>query len=219
MYSRSAHQLITGVGGSRPSRMAITFSAHRRAIAFLVATVPIRGAAGGRCSAAPAARRAGAARPRRHPARPRRDGRAQRIDQGSRVDHRTATGVHQDRPSLHGRKGPCVDHVSGLGGEGHVEADEVGGGQEILEFAALGARRRRGVRAGRERQLHVEAAEQLRDAPGDTSEAHQPDGRAGQLTPEKAPPRVPSTGRRGPLRRPRRSAVRRPASRPPRAPP
>ena len=82
---------------------------------------------------------------------------------------------------------PRVDQVPRLGGEGHVEADEVGRRQQVMEPAALGAGRARRWSGPLYRQAHVEAAQQLRHPPGDTPEAHQADRRAGELAAEQLP--------------------------------
>ena len=65
--------------------------------------------------------------------------------------------------------------------EGHVEADDVRGGEQLGQLAPLGAGRRRGGRAGREEQLHLEPLQQLGHPAGDAPEAHEADGGAGQL--------------------------------------
>ena len=138
-----------------------------------------------------------AARPRRHRGRPRPGGRAQCVDQRRRVDHAAPARVHEDRPALHRarRVASIRCRVSAVSGTWRLTKSEPA--RRSSELATLGAVSPGSCRARGEQQAHVEAAKQLRDAPGDPSEADEPDRRAGELAPEElllapatAPPRT-----------------------------
>ena len=70
--------------------------------------------------------------------RPRDQPFTQRPRERGLVDDRSARRVHQIRRAFHAREGPLVDQLPRVGGQRHVQADDVGCGEQAIERHRLG---------------------------------------------------------------------------------
>ena len=85
--------------------------------------------------------------------------RPQRLDQSPLVDDRAAGGVDEDRGTRHRAERVRVDEVSCLRGERHVEAHDVGLGEERVEVVDTAGEDRAGAEClGQRRRLAADPA-------------------------------------------------------------
>jgi hypothetical protein len=112
----------------------------------------------------------------------------ERLDEGTRIDQRSAGGVDQDRMRLHQLECRPVQEVPVGGRRAGVQTDDIRLAEERSQVSPLDARNRSLTIRVEAFDVHVPPGQPLRDCAADVPQAYQADGAARQRVGEHTRP-------------------------------